>query len=113
MTAATSRFAWPAGFERVPGEEWTRQPLESLALKYDTVQQHGWYHNLDSTVDELAAYLSPGALLVDYSGGTGILADRLLQRIGDRPAGIAIVDSSPKFLRLALDKFRDEPRLAF
>ncbi|MFQ5689278.1 MAG: class I SAM-dependent methyltransferase [Gemmatimonadota bacterium] len=106
-------FAWPEGFPRVPAGAWAERPLEELALKYDTVESHGWYDNLEPTVAQLDAFLEDGDLLVDYSGGTGILAERLLARAGGREFGILIVDSSPKFLRLALEKFRDEPRLAF
>ena len=42
-----------------------------------------------------------GHVLIDYSGGTGILLDRLQLRIFDRQVGVVIVDSSPKFLRVA------------
>lgn len=108
-----SRFPWPEGFDRIPADEWTTQPVESLALKYDKVERHGWYRNLDLTVEQLDRHLQSGQVLLDYSGGTGILADRLLHRVGSRRVGICIVDSSPKFLRLALEKFREEPRLAF
>src|SRR5262249_34801467 len=59
-----------------------------------------------------ARHLEDGQLLVDYSGGTGILLDRLNLRIFDRQIGMLIVDSSPKFLRVALDKFGDEERVA-
>lgn len=104
---------WPADFPRIPLAEWVDQPVEALALNYDTVENHGWYANLDHTVDQVAHFVRPGDLLVDYSGGTGILAKRLLDRLQRRRAGILIVDSSPKFLRLALEKFRDESRMAF
>ena len=40
-------------------------------------------------VEELAAYLRDGDILMDYSGGTGILLDRLRLRIFDRPVGVA------------------------
>jgi len=106
-------FAWPSGFHRIPDEDWTHQSVESLALKYDNVNRHGWYKNLDPTVEDLAGYLRDGHLLIDYSGGTGILEERLLKRVGGLDLGIVVVDSSPKFLRLALDKFRDDPRVAF
>jgi hypothetical protein len=54
-------------------------------------------------------------VLIDYSGGTAILADRLLRDPLHPASGphLVIVDSSPKFLRLALDKFGDDPRMAF
>ena len=104
---------WPSDFARVPDDPWVESPLEDLALGYDTVESHGWYRNLDPTLEQLEAFLEPGDLLLDYSGGTGILAARLLERRPDLDVGILIVDSSPKFLRLALEKLRDEPRVAF
>ena len=89
------------------------QPVESFGLKYDTVENHGWYRNLDPTVEQLARHLRDGDVLIDYSGGTGILLDRLLLRVFDRQIGMMIVDSSPKFLRVALDRFRGDERVAF
>ncbi len=77
--------------------------MEELALKYDTVEDHGWYRNLDRTVEDLTKFLGPDHVVVDYSGGTGILVDRLLQEIRERRFGVLIVDASPKFLRLALE----------
>ena len=106
-------FDWGLENGRWPAEAWAESPLETLALKYDTVEQHGWYANLDLTVDQIVEDLAPGERLIDYSGGTGILAQRLIERAGTRAFGLLIADSSPKFLRLALEKFRDEPRLAF
>ena len=105
------RFTWPAGFARIPDEDWTRQPVDVFGLRYDTVENHGWYRNLDPTVEDLARYLEEGQLLIDYSGGTGILLDRLQLRIFDRRVGMLIVDSSPKFLRVALDKFGGDERV--
>src|SRR5207247_1608703 len=98
---------------RDPDDDWTRQPVETFGLRYDTVEQHGWYRNLDPTVEDLARHLDEGQILVDYSGGTGILLDRLKLRIFDRPVGMLIADSSPKFLRVGLDKFGDDERVAF
>ncbi len=107
------RFRWPDGFARIPDEDWARQSLESLALKYDSVENHGWYRNLEPTLDQLQAKLEPGQLLIDYSGGTGILVDRLLKRDSELDAGLMIIDASPKFLRLALEKLGKDERLAF
>ena len=106
-------FAWPAGFPRIPDEDWVEQPVDAFGLHYDTVENHGWYRNLDLTVEQLAEDLRDGDVLVDYSGGTGILLDRLRLRIFDRRVGMLIVDSSPKFLRVALDRFRGDERVAF
>jgi ubiquinone/menaquinone biosynthesis C-methylase UbiE len=112
-SVAPHRFEWPAGFTRVPDEAWTRQPVDTFGLRYDTVENHGWYKNLDPTVEDLARYLTGGQILIDYSGGTGILLDRLKLRVFDRRFGVLIADSSPKFLRVALDKFQHDERVAF
>jgi SAM-dependent methyltransferase len=112
LASAGSRpsvFAWPDGFSRIPDEGWTTQDVDSFGLAYDTVEHHGWYRNLDPTVEDLTRDLRDGDLLVDYSGGTGILLDRLKLRMFDRQVGVLIVDSSAKFLRVALEKFRDDP----
>lgn len=106
-------FAWPAGFARVPDEPWTRAAVSELAEKYDSVERHGWYANLDPTVRDLVDGLREGDVLVDYSGGTGILLGRLLEAAGPFPFGAIDVDASPKFLRLALEKLGAEPRVAF
>ena len=103
---------WPQEFSRIPVEDWVQRPPETLALKYDTVREHGWYDNLDLTTATLAGALSAGDVLLDYSGGTGILAERLLPGL-PAEVGILIVDASPKFLRVALDKLGGDERVAF
>ncbi len=105
-------FDW-GSVERIPNEEWVSQPVDAFGLHYDTVENHGWYSNLDLTVEQLADDLREGQVLIDYSGGTGILLDRLRLQIPDRQIGMVIVDSSPKFLRIALDRFRSDERVAF
>jgi SAM-dependent methyltransferase len=104
---------WPPGFRRVPNDDWVGKRAETLGLMYDTVQDHGWYRNLDLTVERLGARLRPGDVLLDYSGGTGILPQRLLAELPDPDIGILIVDASPKFLRVALDKLGADERVAF
>ena len=106
-------FMWEEDFPRIPEEEWVDVPVDAFGLHYDTVENHGWYRNLDPTVQQLAGDLRQGQVLIDYSGGTGILLDRLRLRIFDRQVGLVIVDSSPKFLRVALDRFRRDERVAF
>jgi ubiquinone/menaquinone biosynthesis C-methylase UbiE len=105
-------FDWGT-FERIPDEDWVSQPVDSFGIHYDTVENHGWYRNLDLTVEQLDGDLGHSDVLVDYSGGTGILLERLRERIGDRSVGMVIVDSSPKFLRIAVDRFLDDDRVAF
>lgn len=103
---------WPPGFPRTD-DGWLERPVDELARGYDALGAHGWYANLDPTVEEVAAFLGDGHVVVDYSGGTGLLADRLLERVGDRPVGILNVDASAKFLRLAWEKHGSDPRTAF
>lgn len=105
-------FSWPGDFARIPDEEWTRQPVDEFGLSYDDVGSHGWYKNLEPTIAQVLATLEPGDLLVDYSSGTGILTRRLLDSIS-YGVGILNVDASPKFLRVALETFRDDERVAF
>ena len=110
MSAA--EFTWPDDFARIPDEEWTRLPVDEFGLSYDDVGNHGWYKNLEPTIAQVLAALAPGDLLVDYSSGTGILTRRLLSGLGNS-VGILNVDASSKFLRVALESFRDDERVAF
>ena len=97
----------------MPDEDWTTDPVDDFGAAYDSVDKHGWYRNLDPTVEELAHLLDDGDIMIDYSGGTGILLDRLKLRMFDVQSGAVIVDSSPKFLRVAVEKFRDDPKVGF
>ena len=94
-------FNWPPGWERIPDDTWTTEPVDAFGASYDNVAQHSWYRNLDPTVEELVHLLGDGDIVVDYSGGTGILVDRLKLRLFGSQVGAIIVDSSPKFLRVA------------
>ena len=58
--AAAASFAWPAGWDRVPDEDWTQEPVDAFGTSYDNVDRHGWYRNLDPTVEELAHLLDDG-----------------------------------------------------
>ena len=112
MIVSGGDMSWTFDFQRIPEEPWTKLPLEELAMKYDTVEEHGWYDNLVPTVDMLLENHKPDELVLDYSGGTGILVDRLFR--AQKPApNMLIVDSSPKFLRLALEKNKNNPKVGF
>jgi SAM-dependent methyltransferase len=111
-SSPAGQFAWPDGFERVPaGQSWTEAPVDPLGQRYASMATHRWYANLDLTQQQLAEALAPGQVLVDYSGGTGILARRMVDRVSD--VGILIADTSPRFLRVALAELSREPRVAF
>ncbi|HLL03032.1 MAG TPA: class I SAM-dependent methyltransferase [Myxococcaceae bacterium] len=104
-------FDWPKDFQRIPDADWTTAPLDPLGQRYDSMARHLWYTNLELTLEQLSAALKPGQVLIDYSGGTGILARQLLQRVAG--IGVVMVDASPRFLRVALEHFREQPRVAF
>ena len=106
-----SAFEWPSGFERIEDADWPAAPLDPLGERYASMANHRWYANLRLTLEQLAEALRPGQILVDYSGGTGILAHQIVDRIPD--TGILIVDASPRFLRVALEELRHQPRVAF
>ena len=112
VSADGTVFDW-GRVARIPDDDWVSRPVDAFGLHYDTVENHGWYSNLDLTVEQLAGDVRDGQVLIDYSGGTGILLERFRERIGDRPVGMMIVDSSPKFIRIALDRFRTDQRVAF
>ena len=97
---------------RVPEEDWTNREVDEAGIAYDHVDAHGWYRNLDLTVEDLVHTLRDGDILLDYSGGTGILLDRLRLRVFDRRVGVVIVDASGKFLRVALEKYHRDPLVA-
>lgn len=105
---------WPKDFVRIPKDDsWVTSPVEELALKYDAVENHGWYRNLEPTLDDMQAVIRDGDIVIDYSGGTGILVEHFLKRAPDLQAGHILVDASPKFLRLALEKLGADERVAF
>lgn len=112
-SASHKPFAWPDGVVAIPDEEWVSAPVDTFGLSYDVVDGHGWYENLDPTVEQLTRELRDGDILIDYSGGTGILLNRLRRQVFDRKIGMLIADSSPKFLRVAVDHFEGDPRVAF
>lgn len=105
-------FPWPTGFDRIPDDGWAREPLDEMGLNYDGVGEHGWYSNLDPLVAQVLAALGEKDLMIDYSGGTGLVTKRVLANV-DFPVGIVNVDPSAKFLRVAVENFRDDGRVAF
>ena len=104
---------WPNNFNSIPEEEWTKSSIGELAEKYDTVEEHGWYDNLNPTVNQIAQHHGSDDIILDYSGGTGILTDRVFKALSSQAPHVLIADSSPKFLRLALEKCKTNPKVAF
>ena len=108
-----SSSQWPKDFSPIPNDDWTRAQIGELAEKYDTVEEHGWYDNLNPSVDQIAQHHSTEDIILDYSGGTGILTDRVFRALQEKSPHMLIADSSPKFLRLALEKCRNNPKVGF
>lgn len=112
MPRTAPGFAWPAGFDRVPDQPWAHQRVDEFGINYDNVGAHGWYKNLEPIVAQVIAALGQDDIMVDFSAGTGILANRLLGNIKHR-VGILNVDASPKFLRVAVENLGHDERTAF
>jgi ubiquinone/menaquinone biosynthesis C-methylase UbiE len=110
-TPQTGVTEWPAGFARVADEAWTRGPVDPRGRNYDAMGSHLWYRNLDFTLAKVAEHVSADDIVIDYSGGTGLFADRLLPLVPN--AGVLIVDASQAFLRTAIEKLGVDPRVAF
>lgn len=102
---------WPAGFERIPKEDWTKRPIDKLTLKYENAGTNGFCRNWDPAIAQVLTNLDENKILVDYSSGTGLFTQHLLDGI-DYPTRILNVDISPRYLRVAADKFRDDERVA-
>lgn len=109
---STTASVWPSDFERAPEDDWTRAPVDEFGLNYDAAGNHTWYKNLEPTIAQTVAALDRDKVLIDFGSGTGILTRRLLENI-HYPIGILNVDPSPKFLRVALENFRHDERVAF
>lgn len=105
-------FEWPEGFARVPAEEWVTRPLDEFGIGYHRAGGHGYYKNLDPIVAQIAVAARDGQLLIDYSGGTGLLTDRILPIVPQR-FGVVNVDPSTKFLRVAVENQSADDRVAF
>jgi SAM-dependent methyltransferase len=105
-------FGWPPGFRRVPEEAWTQRTASSEGLRYAGLTNQLWYSNLDYTVHQLREHLGDGDLIVDYSAGTGILYERWQQQPGAE-VGWILVDASPRFLQVAVEKLWAHPLVAF
>lgn len=103
--------AWPTGFDRIPDEPWVTKPIDDLTLKYENAGANSFSKNWDPTVAQVLTCLDERKTLVDYSSGTGLFTQRLLQSV-DYTTCILNLDISPRYLRIAADKFREEERVA-
>lgn len=102
---------WPQGFDRIPDEDWLQRPVDESAMRYDRHGANAFRRNWDPTIAQVLTILDASKVLLDYSCGTGLFTERLLEHVS-YPARILNVDVSPKYLRLAADKFRRDERVA-
>lgn len=103
------------GYRRVKAEEkarLVRQVFDSVADRYDVMNDlmSGGVHRLwkGELIDRLAP--RPGQRLLDVAGGTGDIAQRILDRAED--AEIIVCDVSESMLRRGRDRAIDAGRLA-
>lgn len=98
--------------ERVLDKSIFRTEISDFALDYDNVKNHTWYDNLDYLISLSKSYFNGDDFIMDYSCGTGIFPERLIAQTSDYPK-ILMVDSSPKYLSLAYNKFADNDKFYF
>lgn len=108
---ASLEKAWPEGFDRIPNEDWLRKPVEDSALQYDKHGANAFRRNWDPTIAQVLTVLDESKVILDYSCGTGLFTERLLENFS-YPTRIINVDVSPKYLRLVAGKFRQDDRVA-
>ncbi|MFQ6017980.1 MAG: class I SAM-dependent methyltransferase [Kiloniellaceae bacterium] len=107
--AATTHF----GYREVPEAEKAtrvRGVFQSVARRYDLMNDlmSGGIHRLWKTA--MVDWLNPrpGISLLDVAGGTGDIALRVLERIGeDRAGSIVVCDVTPEMLRIGRDRAID------
>lgn len=107
----STEHGWPQGYDRIPDEDWLRRPVDESAMRYDKHGANAFRRNWDPTVAQVLTVLDESKVLLDYSCGTGLFAESLLQHV-THPARIINVDVSPKYLRLVADKFRHDDRVS-
>ncbi len=85
--------------------------ITEFALGYDNVKYHSWYNNLKYLINVSTEMFNDDSLIMDYSCGTGIYSERL-NFSGCNPT-VIMMDASLKYLRLAYEKFKDNPNYSF
>jgi ubiquinone/menaquinone biosynthesis C-methylase UbiE len=94
-------------------DDFLQSDVTEFAMDYDKVKFHTWYNNLNYLVDLSSYYFNESQLIMDYSCGTGIFSERLLNNMRDNCPNILMIDSSPKYLKLSYEKFKINDRFFF
>ncbi len=85
--------------------------VTEFALSYDSVKYHTWYDNLNYLINVSTETFNDDSLVMDYSCGTGIFSEKL--NLYNCTPHIVMMDASLKYLRLAYEKFKDNPKYSF
>lgn len=107
----TDETGWGPAVERIPDEEWTRAPIDESALKYDKHGTNVFATTWEPTIAQIISALDGGEVVIDYSSATGQFTKRLLKAI-QNPVRILNVDVSPRYLRIAVQRFQHDARVA-
>lgn len=114
-TTVGARFehdnGWPAGVVRIPEEDWARNTVDESALKYDNHKDNIFGATWDPVIAQVLSVLDDNKIMVDYSCGTGQFTERLLRHFTGA-IRILNVDASPRYMRIAVDRFKDDHRVA-
>lgn len=103
--------SWPSGVARIPTEEWANSRVDDAAIRYDKHAKNVFGTTWEPTISQVLSALDESNVLLDYSCGTGQFSERLLSLV-DRPIKILNVDVSPRYLRIAADRFKHDGRVA-
>lgn len=106
-----SKPGWGPSVVRVPDEDWSRNPVEEAALKYDKHGGNVFGSTWEPTVAQALSVFDTDKILIDYSCGTGQFTERLLRNHNGR-ARVLNVDVSPRYMRLAAERFKYDDRVA-
>jgi ubiquinone/menaquinone biosynthesis C-methylase UbiE len=98
--------------ERITNDDFLNSDVTEFALDYDKVKFHTWYDNLNYLVTLSKEYFNENDLIMDYSCGTGIFSERLLNNMENIP-NILMMDASPKYLKLSYEKFKENDKFLF
>lgn len=106
-----SEAGWPSAAPRIPEEAWTRTPVDESALRYDKHASNVFGSTWDPVIAQVLSVLNRDRILLDYSCGTGQFTERILRHL-EGPARVLNVDVSPRYMRIAVDRFKYENRVA-
>lgn len=110
--AQTGRqVGWDSAVDRIPDEEWCKLPIDESALKYDKHGTNVFGTTWEPTIAQVMSVLDDDNVIIDYSCGTGQFTERLLRNCHN-PVRALNVDVSPRYMRIAAERFKHDARVA-